>query len=69
MLDELLSAAQRAGVLRRAAARRTDHVDSERGADAHDGFKFYRSVNGVWLTDRVPVDYLKAADDLDQRLR
>lgn len=23
-----------------------------------DGFKFYKSVNGVWLTDRVPDDYL-----------
>ena len=23
-----------------------------------DGFKFYRSVNGVWLTKHVPVDYL-----------
>ena len=24
-----------------------------------DGYKFYRSVNGVWLTDRVPPEYLK----------
>ncbi|MBR5762406.1 MAG: hypothetical protein IK018_05690 [Lachnospiraceae bacterium] len=23
-----------------------------------DGFKFYRSVNGVWLTKEVPVEYL-----------
>lgn len=23
-----------------------------------DGFKFYRSANGVWLTKHVPVDYL-----------
>lgn len=28
--------------------------------DMHrDGFKFYRSVNGVWLTKEVPVKYLK----------
>ena len=24
-----------------------------------EGYKFYRSVNGVWLTKEVPVDYLK----------
>lgn len=24
-----------------------------------DGFKFYQSVNGVWLTEKVPVTYLK----------
>ena len=24
-----------------------------------DGLKFYQSVNGVWLTDKVPVAYLK----------
>ena len=24
-----------------------------------DGYKFYLSVNGVWLTDRVPPEYLK----------
>ena len=23
------------------------------------GFQFYRSVNGVWLTDKVPVEYLE----------
>lgn len=27
-----------------------------------DGFSFYLSVNGVWLTDRVPVAYLKKTD-------
>lgn len=26
---------------------------------AKDGFTFYRSVNGVWLTKTVPVKYLK----------
>lgn len=26
---------------------------------AADGFLFYRSVNGVWLTEKVPVRYLK----------
>lgn len=24
-----------------------------------DGYKFYRSVNGVWLTEHVPAKYLK----------
>lgn len=25
-----------------------------------DGFEFYKSVNNVWLTEKVPVDYLEA---------
>ena len=25
----------------------------------NDGYKFYRSVNGVWLTEHVPAKYLK----------
>ena len=24
-----------------------------------DGYAFYRSVNGVWLTKKVPVKYLR----------
>ena len=28
------------------------------GDMARDGFRFYRSVNGVWLTHYVPVNYL-----------
>ena len=24
-----------------------------------DGYKFFRSVNGVWLTERVPANYLE----------
>ncbi len=32
------------------------HVRS--GAMYRDGFKFYRSKNGVWLTDSVPLEYL-----------
>ncbi len=28
------------------------------GKMAQDGYKFYLSVNGVWLTDKVPVEYL-----------
>lgn len=27
-----------------------------------DGFVFYRSDNGVWLTDRVPASYLEESD-------
>jgi putative RNA 2'-phosphotransferase len=30
----------------------------ESGRMADDGRSFYRSANGVWLTDRVDVDYL-----------
>ena len=33
------------------------HVQS--GAMYRNGFKFYRSENGVWLTDSVPWKYLK----------
>ncbi len=25
---------------------------------SRDGFSFYRAANGVWLTDRVPPQYL-----------
>ena len=37
------------------------------GKMSRDGFIFFRSVNGVWLTERVPVEYLEvllAVDDL-----
>jgi putative RNA 2'-phosphotransferase len=34
-------------------------VDSERMA--HDGFTFFLSANGVWLTDEVPAQYLHVA--------
>ncbi len=30
----------------------------EAGAMSRDGFIFYLSANGVWLTERVPVQYL-----------
>ncbi len=29
------------------------------GKMAEDGYKFYRSVNGVWLTKEVPAEYLE----------
>ena len=32
-------------------------VDSKKMAE--DGYRFFRSVNGVWLTERVPAAYLK----------
>ena len=32
-------------------------IDSEKMSS--DGLKFYRSLNGVWLTKEVPVKYLK----------
>ena len=25
----------------------------------NEGFDFYRSVNGIWLTDKVPAQYIK----------
>ena len=31
----------------------------ESGKMFADGYKFYRSVNGVWLTEYVPAKYLK----------
>lgn len=37
------------------------------GEMCRNGFIFYRSANGVWLTERVPTDYLEvllAVDDL-----
>ena len=34
----------------------------ETGRMARDGFKFYQSVNGVWLTDSVPAQYLRKLD-------
>lgn len=27
-----------------------------------DGYKFYKSVNGIWLTDKVPVKYISIAE-------
>lgn len=35
------------------------------GAMHKDGYKFYRSVNGVWLTKHVPVEYLEEYIDED----
>ena len=32
---------------------------------AEDGYKFYRSVNMVWLTKKVPVGYIKKVKGLD----
>ena len=28
-----------------------------------DGYRFFQSVNGVWLTKEVPADYLKQEDE------
>jgi putative RNA 2'-phosphotransferase len=36
---------------------------STRPAMAGDGLLFYRSENGVWLTDAVPPQYLKRTID------
>ncbi|MEU4570482.1 RNA 2'-phosphotransferase [Micromonospora sp. NPDC023956] len=48
---------------RRVGARRGGPVvvlTVDAAAMARDGHVFYRSANGVWLTDAVPVDYLTA---------
>ena len=29
---------------------------------SRDGFKFYQSVNGVWLTDNAPAQYLRKCE-------
>jgi putative RNA 2'-phosphotransferase len=44
----------------RVGARRGDHVvfEVQAGRMARDGFAFYLSSNGVWLTDEVPPEYL-----------
>lgn len=34
----------------------------ETGRMARDGFKFYQSVNGVWLTDNAPAQYLRKCE-------
>ena len=34
----------------------------ETGRMARAGFKFYQSVNGVWLTDSVPAQYLRKCE-------
>jgi len=48
--------ARRVGA-RRAGAVLVLTVDAH--AMAHDGHLFYRSANGVWLTDAVPARYLR----------
>lgn len=51
-----LDTARRVGA-RRAGAVLVLTVDAQAMAD--DGHLFYRSANGVWLTDAVPVRYLR----------
>lgn len=34
------------------------------GKMAEDGYVFYKAVNGVWLTKKVPIEYIKR-DDCD----
>ncbi|MFI5486032.1 RNA 2'-phosphotransferase [Micromonospora echinaurantiaca] len=50
---------------RRVGARRTGAVvvlTIDAAAMARDGHVFYRSANGVWLTDAVPAGYLTGTD-------
>jgi putative RNA 2'-phosphotransferase len=57
-LSETRDAARRVGERRGAPV-----VLEVRAADmARDGFVFYRSANGVWLTDRVPARYVRILD-------
>lgn len=39
----------------------TRYASREEAAMHSDGYKFFRSVNGVWLTKRVPKKYLSAS--------
>lgn len=32
-------------------------------ATERDGYKFYKSVNGIWLTDKVPVKYISVFEN------
>ena len=35
-----------------------------RSGEMHrDGFKFFRSVNGVWLTKEVPIKYMEKVEN------
>lgn len=61
-LSEDTVTARRVGS-RRAGAVTILLVDA--GAMARDGHLFYRSANGVWLTDHVPVAYLLGSADND----
>ena len=48
---------------RRVGARRAGTavvLTIDAAAMAHDGYDFYRSANGVWLTDAVPARYLQS---------
>ena len=36
------------------------------GKMQEDGYTFYRSVNGVWLTEKVPVKYLELEDSFNK---
>lgn len=35
------------------------YMKSMQGEMYNDGYVFYQSVNGVWLTKNVPVKYMK----------
>ena len=39
-------------------------LDVQARAMSQAGLIFYRSANGVWLTDRVPVEFLRLHDSL-----
>ncbi|GAA1800645.1 RNA 2'-phosphotransferase [Planosporangium flavigriseum] len=51
-----LSTAQRVGARRRGPV---EILTVDAAAMAADGHQFYRSANGVWLTDHVPPRYLR----------
>lgn len=44
---------------RRRGPERVAILSIDSGRMARDGFAFYRSANGVWLTDYVPSEYIE----------
>lgn len=38
-------------------------LEVDAGKMARDGFTFYQSDNGVWLTESIPVSYLKKSEE------
>ena len=44
---------------KRIRANQGHSLQVDAGRMFRDGFMFYRSVNGVWLTKMVPTDYLR----------
>ncbi|GII24894.1 RNA 2'-phosphotransferase [Planosporangium mesophilum] len=51
--------AHRVGARRRGGRSQVSILEIDAATMAADGYPFYRSANGVWLTDHVPPEYLR----------